>query len=173
MDKNKLIENISVGILCVLLICARIYTVRPVIILKQTSFFIATGLIGLALSLLWLYILYRINRSFFTRNNKRIGAIMFQVISIVISTIFLTGFYNYQTGKRHTFHENAIVLDKGYYSRTGAGWFNLNVAGDTEKIDVRTSVYHEFDVRDTIDLTLGKGGNGFSVILNFDSIGRR
>ena len=170
MDNNKLIENISAIIVTILLICGRIYTVRPVVILNEKSFFITSIFIGLFLAAIWMYIFFRINRGYFIKEKRRIGSLFCQTVSIVIASIFLIGFYNYQTGKKNIFHQKSAILDKWYYSRTKAGYFKMNVMDHIEKIDVRTSTYESFKIGDTIDLTIGRGGSGYFVIYKLDKL---
>ena len=136
MDKNKLIDNISITLLIVFIIVLRIYTVRPIVILHETQFLIIFISVGLIFSFCWIYILFKKKRDYFVKEKKRIGYIVFQFATIIIATIFMAGLYIYKTGKKNIRIEKAIILDKGFYTKTGAGWFKIKITENVEKIDI-------------------------------------
>ena len=168
MDKNKLIDTISITLLIVFIILLRIYTVRPIVILNESKFLIISASIGLAFSICWIYILFKKKRDYFVKEKKRIGHIIFQILTIIIATIFIAGLHIYKSGKKNIFIEKATILNKGFYTKTGAGWFKVKIVEDIEKIDVKTSVYENFHIGDTVNLTIGKGGWGYSVLYEFN-----
>ena len=168
MDKNKLIDNISITLLIVFLVLLRIYTVRPIVILYESKFLILFTSIGLAFSICWIYMLFKKKRDYFVKEKKRIGHFIFQILTIIIATIFISGLHTYKTGKKNISIKKANILNKGYYTRTGAGWFKIQIEENIEKIDVKTSVYESFQIGDTVNLIIGKGGLGYSVIYEFN-----
>lgn len=137
-------------------------------ILNESKFLALFTSIGLAFSACWIYALFKKRPDYFVKEKRRIGNITFQILTILIATIFLAGLYIYQTGKQNISIEKATVLNKGFYNRTGAGWFKIKIAESIEKIDVKTSVYKSFDIGDTVNLTIGKGGLGYFVIYKFN-----
>ena len=167
MDKYKLVDNISIALLIVSMTLLRIYTVRPIVILNESKFLVTFISLGLAVSICWLYLLFKKKPDYFVKEKKRVGCITFQIVTIIVATIFIAGLHVYKTGKKNLLTEKATILNKGFYTKTGAGWFRIRVLNNTEKIDVRSSVYENFHVGDTVDLTIGKGDWDFPVIYEF------
>ena len=168
MKKNKIIDNISITLFIAFLVLLRLYTVRPIVILNESKFLIVFTSVGLALSTFWIYLLFKKQPGYFVKEKKRVGHIIFQILTIIIATIFIAGLLIYQSGKKNLSIEKGAILKKGFYSRTGAGWFKIQIAPNIEKIDVKTSTYEKFNIGDTIDLTVGKGYWGYLIVYDFN-----
>jgi hypothetical protein len=124
-------------------------------------------LAGLAISVLWMFILYKCKSTYFDGEEKRASAILSQFFSIIILTIFLNVFYTYQTGKENIYYKEAILTSVGSNMKTGTNYVNLLLDGRDERF---SSKKHEIEVLtkgDTVLLKIGKGKTSYDIIYEF------
>lgn len=125
-------------------------------------------LIGLTISIAWIFILYKARKTYFMGGEKRAGAILGQFFSIIVLTILLSVLHTYFTGKNSIYYKEAVVIDKAKNVYTGTAYVHLLIDGRRERFNPRNKEFDQIAIGDTILLEIGKGKTGFDIIYEFD-----
>jgi hypothetical protein len=124
-------------------------------------------LVGLTISSLWLFVLYKIKPQYFVGDEKRASAVLSQFFSIIVLTIFLNAFYTYESGKKSIYLAKAIVTDKATNVKTGTDYVHLLLDGRQERFNPKKDEFKSMAKGDTLVLTIGRGETNYDIIYEF------
>lgn len=164
---DKIIDNISFTLLIATLLLLKSASKYPENIIYGKRFVWNYFLLGLIISIAWIYFLYKMKRSYFDGGEKRASAILSQFFGIILWTIFLSAYYTYQSGKENIYYKEAIVVYKTNNIKTGTLYTGLLIDGRKERFNPARKEFEKFSKGDTLLLTIGKGKTMYEYIYEF------
>lgn len=97
--------------------------------------------LGTTIFSVWMFVLYKYTKSYFNGGEKRASAILCQLFSTIILTIFINVYCTYNSGKRNIYYKSAVIESIGSNYKTGSNYATLLIEGRKERFSPSTKEY--------------------------------